>query len=321
MKKSLLKTLASLTLIFALPCTAALAEGKTVGIVQLVENGAFSDMREGFIARIRELGYSHDDVSFDYQNASGDMSNLATICQGFADEKVDAVVAIATPAAQTMVNMESGIPTFFVSVSNPIGAGVITDMGAPDRNATGTSNAIPVDEMFRLSDTLTPGCTHYGLIYCASQVNSVTTIESAKAYCDQNGLTYTEAVVTNSSELYEAALMLIDSGVNAIFCPNDSVVQDGMSVIASSAAEAGVPVYGSSAVMVASGAFATISIDDPTIGARTADMLDAYLKGTPIEQIPALVVSDFTTVINSTTAAALGVTLPQDVLSAAVILE
>lgn len=310
-----------LTLMLVLLCASALAESKTIGIVQQVENGAFKDMREGFIDRIRELGYTQEDVIFIEKNASGDMSNLSTICQGFADEDLAAVVAIATPATQTMVNLESGIPTFFISVSNPVGAGVITDMSTPDKNATGTSNAIPVDEMFKLSDALTPGCQNYGLIYCASQVNSVTTIDSAKAYCDANSLSYTEAVVTSSAEIYEAVLMLIDSGVDAIFCPNDSVIQDGMSVIAQAAIDAKIPVYGSSAVMVASGAFATISIDDRDIGAYTADMLDAYLKGTPIEEIPAVVVDDFTTVINKTTAGAIGTELSEELLNSALILE
>ena len=38
------------------------------------------------------------------------------------------------------------------------------------------------------------------------------------------------------------------------------------------ARDAKIPVYGSSAVMVDSGAFATIAISDTEIGAQTADM-------------------------------------------------
>ena len=30
----------------------------TIGIIQLADNGAFTDMREGFISQLRELGYS-----------------------------------------------------------------------------------------------------------------------------------------------------------------------------------------------------------------------------------------------------------------------
>ena len=41
----------------------------TVGVVQLIDNGAFEDMREGFIARLRELGYSEDKLEIYYKNA------------------------------------------------------------------------------------------------------------------------------------------------------------------------------------------------------------------------------------------------------------
>lgn len=291
-----------------------------VGIIQLADNGAFTDMREGFIAKMRELGYPEDKMVFDYKNANGDTATLNSICQTMVDEKKDILVSIATPASQAIVNMNGGIPVFFISVGNPTGAGIITDMSKPDKNATGTSNAIPVSEMFKLSDKLTPDRKTYGLIYNTGEVNSVTTIKNAKAYMDQNGLKYEEAVVTASSEVQQAAQSLVGK-VDAFFIPNDSMVQSAMPQVAEVAKDAKIPVYGSSAVMVASGAFATISIDDTTIGSMTAEMADKFLKGTAMENIPAVVVSNFTTVINKTTAQAIGVTVPQDVLDSAKVLE
>lgn len=319
--KKFLAILTALVLVFsAVSLASAQTKSYKVGIVQMADNGAFADMREGYIARMRDLGYGEDVMTFDYQNAQGDMTNLVGICQRMIDEGVDYVVTIATPPSQTFLNMDSDIPMFFVSVSNPVGAGLITDMAVPDKNCTGTSNAIPVDEMFKLSDRLTPGCKTYGLIYCTSEINSVTTVNNAKAYMDANGLSYVEAVVTNSGEVQQAAQSLVGR-VDAIFCPNDSVVQTAMSVIAEIASDARIPVYGSSAVMVNSGAFATISISDTEIGAMTADMSDKFLQGTPIEEIPAVVVSKFTMVVNKTTAEAIGVTLSDDILSSAVIVE
>ena len=318
MKKTIAMLLA---LILTLTCSLALAEDVIrVGIIQMADNGAFTDMREGFIDRMRELGYTEDKMTFTYRNALGDMTQLVANCEAALDDGIDVAVTIATPPTQAFCNLDSGVPQFFISVSNPVGAGVITDMATPDMNATGTSNAIPVDEMFKLADQLTPGCTVYGLLYCQSEINSVTTAAQAKAYMDANGLTYVEQVVTNVSEVQMAVDVLLEQ-VDAIFVPNDSVIQTAMSVVADSAAEMGVPVYGSSAVMVQSGAFATISIGDRDIGAITADMLHTYLTGTPIEEIPAIVVDEFTMVINATTAEMLGVELPADVLAAAVVVE
>jgi putative ABC transport system substrate-binding protein len=327
MKRILAVLLVSALLLTAAGCTNGAAQnGGTasgtihVGFIQLADNGAFTDMREGFINRMRELGYSEDKMKIDYKNANGDTATLNSICQTMVDEKKDIIAAVGTPASQAIVNMDSGIPVFFISVGNPVGAGIITDMSKPDKNATGTSNAIPVSEMFKLSNQLTPGCKTYGLIYNTGEVNSVTTIEKAKAYMDENGLSYKESVVTASSEVQQAAQSLAGE-VDAFFIPNDSMVQSAMPQVAEVAKDAKIPVYGSSAVMVASGAFATISIDDITIGSMTANMADKYLKGTKMEEIPAVTFTEFTTVINKTTADAIGVKVPQEVLDSAKVIE
>lgn len=319
-----MKKITILALVLALLCSlslSAMAADQTIGIIQLIDNGAFSDMREGFLARMNELGYTEENTTFDYKNAQGDMANLHAICQTLADSGPDAIVTIATPPTQAIVNMESGIPVFFISVSNPVAAGVITDMATPDKNATGTSNAIPVDEMFKLSDSLTPDAKYFGILYNMGEVNAASTAKDAMAYLEANGYTYKEGLVTASSEVQQATQTLIDAGVEAIFVPNDSMVQSALPLVVELANEAKIPVYGSSAVMVATGAFATISISDTQIGAMTADMLDLYLKGTPMEEIPAIRVSEFETLINKTTAEAIGITLSDDVLESATILE
>ena len=302
------------------PSDSAAGEKLTVGVVQLIDNGAFEDMREGFMARLKELGYTEDKCEIYYKNAQGDAANLNAICQEMVDKDVDLIAAIATPAAQAAVNLQSDIPVVFISVSNPTGAGIITDMAHPDKNATGTSNAIPVSEMFKLADQLTPGCQTYGLLYTTGEINAVTTINDAKAYMDANGLKYVEKVVSNSSEVQQAAQSLVGS-VDAIFCPNDSVVQAAMPQIAQIAREAKIPVYGSSAVMVNSGAFATISISDTESGAISADRADQILKGTPVSEVPAKVVDVFTTVINQNTADAIGASLSDNVKANAVLVE
>ena len=82
---------------------------------------------------------------------------------------------------------------------------------------------------------------------------------------------------------------LIADGCDAIFVPNDSNVQAGVSALAELCMEYGVPTYCSSATTVASGCLATIAIDDVGIG-ETAEMALRYINGTPLADIPAEVV-------------------------------
>lgn len=319
MKKKVTALLMAL-LMFALTaafsgCGAAGSSGK-VGIVQMIENGAFNDMRDGIIQQLEQNGY--DKANIDVQCAQGDATALQTIAQNMADGSYDAVFTIATPATQAMVNQECDTPVFFCAVSAPVAAGVLTEMEKPDKNATGTSNAIPVSDIFALSRQLTPDAATFGFLYCTSEVNSVNTVESAKEYCDQNNIPYEEVTVTNSSEVQQAAETLAEK-VDAIFIPNDSVIQSAMATVTEVTREKKIPVYGSSATMVDSGCFATIAISDLEIGKMTADMGLQYLKdGTKPADIPAVVVPASSTVINQTTLEAIGVELSQEVKDSAV---
>ena len=291
-----------------------------VAVIQMIENGAFNDMREGFIQELRDKGYTEDELVIDYECAQGDATNLQTIAQSVADGGYDLVCTIATPATQAIVNLELDVPDIFIAVSAPVAAGIMSDLETPDKNATGTSNAIPVSDIFGLADQLTPGNATYGFLYCTSEVNSVNTIEAAKAYCDENSLKYVEATVTNSSEVQQAAQSLVGS-VDAIFIPNDSVVQASMTLVTEVARDAKIPVYGSSATMVDSGAFATVAIGDKAIGAMSADMAVQVLEGTAVSDIPAIVVPASDTVINNQTLEALGITLSDDVNSTAIFVD
>ena len=53
-------------------------DGKVkVGIVSMIENGAFMDMKEGIVAELKAQGY--EDSQIDYKCAAGDASALSTI--------------------------------------------------------------------------------------------------------------------------------------------------------------------------------------------------------------------------------------------------
>ena len=68
--------------------------------------------------------------------------------------------------------------------------------------------------------------------------------------------------------------------------------------------------------MVSDGGFATIGIDYTELGHETANMVDAILNGTSPADIPVKVFEDdLSTYINETTAAAIGVTVPDEILN------
>ena len=284
-----------------------------VGIVLLVENGAFLDMKSGIISGLEKAGYTEgENLTINYQCAFGDGGTLARICSDMDDGTYDLVFTIATPTTQAFVNLESETPCIFCSVANPVAAQVMSALDTPDMNATGTSNAIPSGDILSLGLKITPDVKTFGLVYCTSEVNAVSAMESAKAFLDENGYAYVEKTVTNSSEVSMATQVVLDAGVDAIFVANDSVVQSAVEALVELANDAGVPTYACSATTVLSGCLATLAMSDVAIGEQTAEIAVKVLGGTPVSEIPAVVVPADIVSVNSDTLAALGLELPAD---------
>ena len=282
-----------------------------VGLVLLVENGAFLDMKSGIISGLEKAGYVEGkNLTINYQCAFGDGGTLARICSDMDDGTYDLVFTIATPTTQAFVNLESETPCIFCSVANPVAAQVMSALDPPDMNATGTSNAIPSGDILSLGLTITPDVKTFGLIYCTSEVNAVSAMESAKAFLDANGYSYVEKTVTNSGEVSMATQVVLDAGVDAIFVANDSVVQSAVEALVELANDAGVPTYACSATTVLSGCLATLAMSDVAIGEQTADIAVKVLAGTPVSEIPAVVVPADIVSVNADTLAALGLELP-----------
>ena len=263
-----------------------------IGLIQLMEHASLDEIRTAIEAGLEAKGAEYGvKVNVDYQNAQGDTSPINTICQQFVGNKVDAIVAIATPAAQG---------------ADPAAAGLVENLEAPEGNITGTSDAIPVEKIFELAAELTPDAESFGLIYNTGEVNSVSVIDETKAYLDAQGISYTEASVASTGDVQTAAQTLL-SKCDAIFAPIDNTVASAMGVLADEAIKAGKPVYVAADSMVNDGGLATVGVNYTNLGTQTADMLLKVLTGTPVCEVPVEVLKENAVVVNEETAAAIGV--------------
>lgn len=319
MKKSILFRLIAAVSIIALfaamasGCSSSEEKKYKFGIIAQIENGAFTDMRDGILAELKDNGYTDTNTDFVYQSAQGDMTALSTIATSMDDGSYTAVFTIGTAATQQFVNLGSDTPCFFCAVSAPTAANVITDMNKPDKNATGTSNAIPVDKILALAQKLTPNVKKWGVIYCTSQTNAVNTAKACESAMTEAGIAYEEAAITEASEVKTGVTALISKGVDAIFVPNDQIVQSSINSLTDPCLEAGIPTYCSSATTVASGCFATLAIDDMGIGKKTVDIALEYLKdGKAIKDIPSEVVGIDYCSVNQNVLNKLGINVPDD---------
>ncbi len=318
MKKIISMILAAVlaTSLFA-GCTSKSDSGKfKIGIVQIVEHTSLNTIRETMIEELEKLGLDESKVDIDYKNANNDQSNLNTICTKFVSDKKDLIVAIATPSAVAAANATEDIPVVFSAVTDPVSAGLMTDINKPDSNITGTSDFVDAEKIIDLALKMTPEVKTFGLLYSSSEPNSKVVIEKAKAYLTSKGLKYEETAVTASNEVQQAAISLAGK-VDAMFSPIDNTIASALSVASEACVDKKIPYYVSADSMVADGGFATEGIDYVDLGQKTAEIVKQIYDGKKIADIPVVILKETKTYINKTVAKKIGVTIPEEIAKSA----
>ncbi|MCZ9955436.1 ABC transporter substrate-binding protein [Brachyspira hyodysenteriae] len=289
------------------------SEVKKIGILQLVEHYALDQANKGFVDGLKEAGYEDGkNVIIDYQNAQGEQANCVTISQKFINDKVDLILAIATPAAQAVANLTKDIPILITAVTDPADSKLVADNKMPGGNVTGTSDLTPVKEQMELLKKLIPNAKNVGFLYSSSEQNSKFQIDIAKAKANELGLSYVDATVTTPNDLQQVVQSLVGK-VDVIYVPTDNMVSAGMANVIGVTGPANIPVICGEAAMLNAGGLATYGIDYYELGKLTATQAVKILKGEsnpadmPIEYMQNPVLE-----INTNAANKLGVTIPAD---------
>ncbi len=295
-------------------CTSAQGDDiKKVSVVQIVSHSSLDTIRDSFSDEMEQLGYTEGEIELEYYDAGNDTSTLDSILSTASGDDSDVIVAIATPTAQSAARYAEEIPIVFAAVSDPIGAGLTSSLEEPDKNITGTMDDIQVDQILEAALEIDPDMQRLGVIYNASEANSVTNIEKVKTFCEENGIELQEVTVTSTNDVQQAVTTLAGS-CDAIFSPNDNTVASAMSAAAQAAVEAGIPYYVGADSMVSDGGFLTVGIDYEELGRETARMVDQVLQGTDVADIPIVQFkTDLSIYVNASTMEALGRTLPASI--------
>ena len=249
-----------------------------VGICQLVQHEALDAATKGFKdALVKEFG--EDGVVFEEQNAAGDPATCSTICDGFVTEGVDLILANATPALQAAATATDSIPVLGTSITE---YGVALDLdnfnGVVGTNVSGTSDLAPLDEQAKMVTELCPDAKTVGILYCASEANSVYQAEVVKAELEKAGLTVNVYTFSDSNDVAAVTGTACDE-CDALYIPTDNTAASCTEAINNVAQPAGVPIIAGEEGLCKGCGVATLSISYYELGVATGEMAAKILKG------------------------------------------
>ena len=271
-----------------------------IAIVQQLEHASLDEIRTAIKAQLEAIAAEKGiTIHVEEFNGQNDTTVLNQIGAQVVSDEYDAIIPIATLAAQCMVTAAEGtdIPIIYAAISDPEGAG-LTDIA----NVTGVSDALNTAFILDMMFAVNPDIQTVGLLYSNSEPNSAAPIAEAKEYLDAKGIAYLEKTGNAADEVLSAANALVDR-CDAVFTPTDNAVMNVAGAVAEILNEAGIPHYAGADSFVSAGAFATCGVNYTELGTYTADMAMNILLG---GEIPEFHVMDGGIItVNTETAAAL----------------
>ncbi|SIQ58516.1 putative ABC transport system substrate-binding protein [Alkalispirochaeta americana] len=291
--------------------------GMVIGISKIVTHPALDAVEQGILDELRDQGFG--DLSFDLQNAQGDVSTAAQIAQKFRADRVAVAVGIATQTAQALANTLTDIPVVFATVTDPLGAGLVPSLEGGGGNVTGTSDMTPVQAQFELiRDVL--DAKRVGHVYASGEANAVSLAGKAREAAEFFGMDFIEATVVNSSEV-RAATQSILHRVDVIYVSTDNTVVSALPALTEVAAMAGVPVVAADTTSALDGGvLLALGFDYYAFGRVTGGMVAEILQGANPDLMPVRFITDpadLDLLVNLDVARELGLVLPEALIEQA----
>lgn len=291
-----------------------------IGILQYATHASLFDCYTGIIEGLKNEGYVDGETcTIEYVDGQGEAETNSLAASNFVSNGFDIIIAIATPSATASyaAAKDAGIPVVFSACSDPVGAGLVESLEAPNTGATGTSDSLNFDGQLKMIRAFLPEAKKIGVLYTTSEANSVSQLATLTEMAPDYGFEIVSVGVTDASEVATGAAALIAKGVDCINNLTDNNVVNNLSVVANAADAAGIPIFGSEQQQVAQyGCVASETLDYVALGVTTGEMAGQILKGADIKTLPVSVITDSKPVYSLVNMAKFKLELPTDYASA-----
>lgn len=281
----------------------------TVGICQFSQHPALDAATQGFQDALEEA--LPGQVSFQVENASNDIPTCGIICNGFVANKVDLILANATPCLQAASSATVDIPILGTAVTE---YGVALDIkdfnGTVGGNISGTSDLAPLDQQAAMIQELFPQARNVGILYCSAEANSVYQANVVKEELEKLGLVVNIYTFADSNEVSAVTATACNEN-DVLYMPTDNTVALCAETIHNVAEPADVPIINGEANPCKVCGVATLSIDYYELGRTTGKMAVQILTGEKdISEMPIEYFPEPKKLFNPTLAQSMNVTIP-----------
>jgi putative tryptophan/tyrosine transport system substrate-binding protein len=302
---------------------AALAQqsGKlpTIGFLGAASASTWSDRLTALVERLRELGWIEGrTVAIEYRWAEGREDRFAEIAAEFVRLKVDVIVTGGNAAVRAAKQATSAIPIVFAVAGDPLGTGLVASLARPGGNTTGLSlqETDSAAKRLELLREVVPSLRRVAMLANVGNPAVVLELEEVQIAARTLGLGTTTLEIRRGEDIASAMEALKDRA-DALYVVGDPLVNTYWIRINTLAFGARLPMIYNNREFVEKGGLMSFGANFPDLFRRAGDFVDKILRGTKPGDLPTQQPTKFETVVNLTTAKALGLTVPPSLLATA----
>jgi putative tryptophan/tyrosine transport system substrate-binding protein len=305
--------------LLAPPCIATAQQPTKVWRIGLLAAGSRqilldSGRYDAFVTGLRELGYVEGkNLIIDARFAEGQYERLL----GFASElvrlKVDVIVAAPSPAIRAAQQSTTTIPIVFPGTGDPVGSGFVASLARPGGNLTGMSNgnlevSAKTLELLRL---ILPKMTRVAVLANPGSSTESAMLKTIGAAANTLGLQVHLIEARSLAEIEAGFAAMGRDGVDALVVAGDALFGMQQRQIAELALKQRLPSISQGGGYARSGGLMGYGLNSADMYRLAATYVDKILKGARPADLPVQQPTRLELVINTRTAHALGLTIPQ----------
>ena len=273
-----------------------------------------------FRAGLDDQGFTEGrNTVIEYRHADGRYERLAEMAAEFAARRVAVIMASALPAAVAAKQAAPNTAIVFVSGADPVQLGLVASLSRPGGNATGVSNYFGHLGGKRL-ELLRELVRRPGPIgYLLNPKNQNAEAHSAEVKAAARAMAQPIEVLTASSEreIETAFGTMVQRKVIALLIGDDPFYSTQNDLVIALATRHALPAMHYRTEFVAAGGLASYGSSQAETYRQAGIYTGRILKGEKPADLPVVQPTKFELAINLKTAKALGLTVPQTLLTAA----
>jgi putative ABC transport system substrate-binding protein len=301
------------------PATSAQSKIARIGFLgsatAVASAQSVSALREGLNA----LGYVEGkNIIIEFRWAEGRYERLPQLVKELLRLNVDVLVTHGTPGTQTAKRATTNIPIIMAISGDAVATGIVTNLGRPEANVTGSTFFLPELNAKRLEllVEVLPHVTYIGALSNPANPVSKPIIPALQAAAAPLKLEVEAFQVRGPSEFDGAFSAIAKSRVNAVAVTEDGEFAASFKAIATLAIRNKLPSIGSKEYAEAGGLIG-YGVNILNLYRRAAYFIDKILKGTKPAELPIEQPTRFEFVINLKTARILGLNISPMLLARA----